>query len=556
MSQESLNFEKKELISLVFFGRLEERKGLCTFISAVKVLPKKWQEKINIIFMGKVVPLYSAELKHLNSEQYIQQELNDTISYEIIGNFYSQQAIEYIRKLDHAIVCLTSPQENFPNTALEMGQLPVSLVVSDTGGFRETLQLVQRTEGLYWFKPKDADSLTEKLEEALTDYPLTPKVAEKSTLENLNQKLLAEKIAYIDKAFAEIKTIEKPKNKVTLAIISQNQGKYLVDCLSSIEAQTYPYLDVLIIDDNSQDSDSKDLFIHAQSLFPNFKFIAHEKTKGIGAIKNHLLEISGGDFFLSFNPQVTFFPQSIEKFIETAINANASIVTSAQKEIGAVDRIVSYSGGTLPTMMKGNVYGGECCLFSRALLNKFPYTEDKDIDSQNWEIITAAIVTGEKIVYYPYPLYEYFVTVEYSINQEMSAKAKYSLRQFLAKIPPEKWTKRQIYMLMTAVQQLQDLPSQMSNLQWQLQKTIKQLQKCENHVYQLENNSSDENSLPQVSYFDELRYENNKNKIQELENRLKEANERIAAMETSKFWSLRQKWFKVKKTFGLPVDEE
>lgn len=555
MSQESLNIEKKELISLVFFGRLEERKGLCTFISAVKFLPKKWQEKINLIFMGKIVPLYSAELKHLNSEQYIQQELDDNINYEIISNFYSQQAIEYIRELNHAIVCLTSPQENFPNTALEMGQLPVSLVVSDTGGFRETLQLVQRSEGLYWFKPKDADSLAEKIEEALTDYPQTPKVADKNTLENINQQLLQEKIAYIEKAFEGFKTLEKPNNKVTLGIICQNQGKYLIDCLSSIETQTHDNLEVIIVDDNSQNSESKDLFFHAQSLFPNFKFISLEKTKGIGAINNYLLEISEGDFFLSFNPQVTLFPQTIEKFIETAVNANAVIVTSAQKEIGAVDRIVSYSGGTLPTMMKGNVYGGECCLFSRQLLEKFPYTEDKDIDSQNWEIITAAVVTGQTIIYYPYPLYEYFVTAEYPLNQEMSAKAKYSLRQFLAKIPPEKWSKRQIYMLMTAVQQLQDLPSQMNNLRWQLQKTTEQLHKCENHVYQLENNSSEDNSIIQVSYFDEVQYGEIKNEMRQIENQLREANERIAAMESSKFWSLRQKWFKVKKTFGLPAEE-
>jgi O-antigen biosynthesis protein len=555
MSQKSLNMEKNELISLVFFGRLEERKGLCTFISAVKFLPMEWQEKIKIIFMGKVVPLYSAELKHLNSEQYIQQEFNDNISYEIISDFYSQQAIEYIRQLNHAIVCLTSPQENFPNTALEMGQLPVSLVVSDTGGFRETLQLVERTEGLYWFKPKDADSLTEKLAEALKNYPQTPKVADKNTLENTNQRLLQEKIAYIEKAFAEVKPLEKPTSKVTLGIISQNQGKHLVDCLSSIEAQTYHNLEVIVIDDNSQDLESKDLFFHAKSLFPNFKFIPLEKAKGIGGICNHLLEISEGDFFLSFNPQVTLFPQTIEKFIDTAVNANAVIVTSAQKEIGAVDRIVSYSGGTLPTMMKGNAYGGECCFFSRQLLDKFPYTEDKDIDSQNWEIITAAVVTGEKIVYYPYPLYEYFVVTEYPLNQEMSAKAKYSLRQFLAKIPPEKWTKRQIYMLITAVQQLQDLPLQMNNLKWQLQKTTEQLHKCENHIYQLENNPSEENSMIQVSYFDNIEYEKIKNEMGDIENRLKEANERIAAMESSKFWSLRQKWFKVKKTFGLPVEE-
>ncbi len=56
-----------EIIPVVFFGRLEERKGLCTFVEAIKLLDQDLQAQIKITFMGKVVPLYSAELKHLNS---------------------------------------------------------------------------------------------------------------------------------------------------------------------------------------------------------------------------------------------------------------------------------------------------------------------------------------------------------------------------------------------------------------------------------------------------------------------------------------------------------
>jgi hypothetical protein len=48
---------------------------------------------------------------------------------------------------------------------------------------------------------------------------------------------------------------------------------------------------------------------------------------------------------------------------------------------------------------------------------------------------------------------------------------------------------------------------------------------------------------------------NHQEQIEKLENELQIAKERIAAMESSKFWKIRQIWFKFKKIFGLPMDE-
>lgn len=547
-----VNKEKAmKYIPIVFFGRLEERKGLCTFVQAIQGLEEELRAKIKVIFMGKVVPLYSAPLKHLNSEEYLKRELEGVVNYEIISNFYSQQAIQYIRDLDSAIVCLTSPQENFPNTALEMGQLPVTLVVSDTGGFRETLQLVQRQDCLYWFEPKDEESLQAQLESAIASYPQFPQVAPKSTLENINRKLLEEKINYIETAFKQTKPFEKATAKVTIGVISYQQGDYLNDCLSSLEMQTYPHIEVIVIDDHSKDKNSQELFHHVSSLYPNYQFISNSHHQGIGKIRNEIVSKGTGDYFLFFSPQVTFYPQTVEKFIETAVNNQADIVTSAQKEVGKEEKIVSYPGGTLPTMMQKNVYGGECCLFSRQILEKFPPTEDKAITTQNWEILTAAVVTGKKIIYYPYPLYEYHLG-ENSTTQ-IDDRAKYSLRQFLAKIPPREWTSRQIYMLLTAIQQLQDLPSQVYDLQYQLSESQNKLNDCQNFLRQLdESNAGEDSGKEKIIYYDDERL---KQEMERIEYSLYEAKERIAAMESSKFWQLREKWFKLKKTLGLPVND-
>ena len=157
---------------MVFFGRLEERKGLCTFLEALHVLPPTLRRTLHVLFLGKILPLYSASLAHMDSRQYIEREIPTDVSYSILSDLYSAEALHYVHEQRCPVVCLASPQENFPNTALEMGQLPVKLVVSDTGGFRETLELVKRSAGLYWFDPRTPRrSLTRSTEPSLTMGP-------------------------------------------------------------------------------------------------------------------------------------------------------------------------------------------------------------------------------------------------------------------------------------------------------------------------------------------------------------------------------------------------
>lgn len=82
------NQRNKEQIPLVFFGRLEERKGLCIFIRALQLLEEDITDKINIFFLGKTIKLESTQLQGLDSQQYIDQNLKDKFSYQIFPDLY------------------------------------------------------------------------------------------------------------------------------------------------------------------------------------------------------------------------------------------------------------------------------------------------------------------------------------------------------------------------------------------------------------------------------------------------------------------------------------
>ena len=194
-----------DVIPIVFFGRLEERKGLLTFLAALQLLESRVTEKIHVLFLGKSVELQAAGLQGLDSQEYIRQNLSENFCYSIVTDLFSQAAIQLVNQLHCPIVCLTSPQENFPNTALEMGQLPISLVVSDAGGFRETLNLIDRTEGVHWFTPEDALSLAEAIAQAISEHPEKIGAPTREALHFVNQGLLNQRLQYMERAFDQTK---------------------------------------------------------------------------------------------------------------------------------------------------------------------------------------------------------------------------------------------------------------------------------------------------------------------------------------------------------------
>jgi O-antigen biosynthesis protein len=450
----SKNNLHSDRLTVVFFGRLEERKGLCVFIEAIKLLPRDLKSQIQIAFLGKVVPLQSSKLKPLDSKQYIAREIDRELAYVIFSNFNSEEAIQFVSKLNHPIVCLTSHQENFPNTALEMGQLPVSLVVSDTGGFRETLGLINRSSCVRWFTPRDPRSLCQVLEQAITAYPETPEISDKSFIDQINKSLLVKRLEYFENYLDQLNNQDFSKPKVTIGVTCYNLGEYLLECLNSLQGQTYSNLEIIVFDDGSTDKYTQNILKEAQLQFPAYKFIISDTNIGLGAARNYLINMASGEYFLCFDADNIALPFMVEKFVEAIDKSQATVVVCPQMQFGTFNRIRNFTGGSLPTVLQFNCCGDACSLFSTKFLKEFKHSEGREILNHDWQILASAVAIGEKIAYYPYPLYLYRVRTNSMISSADIICDRYYLRQYLSQIDSSRWSQRQIYMLLTAVQQL------------------------------------------------------------------------------------------------------
>lgn len=546
-----------EKIPVIFFGRLEERKGLCTFIEAIKSLEPTLVNKIQIIFIGKVIPLQSSQLQHLNSQQYIQQELNNYFNYHLLSHLSSQEAIQFITDLKQPIICLTSLQENFPNTALEMGQLPVSLIVSDIGGFCETLNLIERSDGVHWFSPGNSYALAQAIIQAIHSYPETPATPQPDFLEQINQRLLNQKLEYMSQAFIDAAPKVPQTPKVTIAITCFQATLTLLDCLESLAQQTYTNFDVIVLYISSPESSNEEIeniIIEAQTKYPSYKYLSAEVNKSLGETYNHLVNLADGEYFLQFSPEQIALPLMIEKLVTAAWEANADIVVCPQvttKE-GETVETLTFIDGSLLNLLEFNHYRDISVLFSLKLLKEFPYCPERGLLALNWQILAAAIATDKPIAYYPYPLYLINSHFNSIITPANLPKERYYLRQYLCQIEPSKWNQRQLNLLLIGVEQLlqlqQQVPTNIQQLSPQSQAWMLTAQQLQDELTRIQ--TWNQQLLAGKDWL-EAQWQSWMLKAQKAEVEVEKTQLLIQVLQSSRFWLLRNTWVKFKQILGV-----
>ncbi|MEH1803813.1 MAG: glycosyltransferase [Nostoc sp.] len=567
-NQNNLNVDK---IPVVFFSRLEERKGLCTFVEAIKLLSPILVERIQIIFIGKIITLQSSQLQHLDSQQYIKQELDSHIAYNLILNLSSQKAIKFITELNHPIVCLTSLQENFPNTGLEMGQLPVSLVVSDTGGFQETLNLVERSDCVRWFHPENSHSLAQTITQAINAYPETPLIPQYEVLEQVNQRLLNQRLEYMSQAFINAAPKETQTPKVTIAIVCWQTVNTILECLESLAAQTYNNFDVIIGYRESIDQDLQEIITQVQTKFPSYKYLNLDINWSLGESYNYLVELAAGEYVLQLVVEHIALPDMLEKLVMAAIASNADVVVcpqvtlQADGELKAMPAAVNYAfiDGCLLKLLEFNHNQDISALFALKLLQEFRYSPERGLFALNCHILAAAIATGKEIAYYPYPLYATSNSAS-TTNPVNLAKERYYLRQYLYQIEPSKWNQRQLNFLLTGIEQL--LQQQNSGKVWhfthqnnqnlspQSQAWILTAQQIQDELTQtqetLKSVQAWNQELQAGKDWLEAQWQIWMLKTQKAELEWERWQSFSTMMSVSKFWQLRSAWLKFKRLLG------
>lgn len=200
---------------------------------------------------------------------------------------------------------------------------------------------------------------------------------------------------------------------VTVALAVYNNAANLEECLQCYEKQTYPHMEILCIDDCSNDNSVEILRRHAESD-PRYRIIEKEHNAGLSDTRNISIDEAKGEYLYLCDADDICDPDMIEKAVTKAEEDKADMVIWDFYEFGKpIYRLMKKDD---PTRLREDMSREDLChigsfmwthLFRTSSLRElnlpFPLGRTKQDLPVHW----AACVSFEKISVIPERLYGY-----------------------------------------------------------------------------------------------------------------------------------------------------
>ncbi len=170
--------------------------------------------------------------------------------------------------------------------------------------------------------------------------------------------------------------------KVTVIIPSYNHAEYIDDAIASVLAQDYENLDLVVVDDGSNDG-TRDVLKKYKGR-EGVKIILNDVNKGQGAVINQALKVSEGEFVCFLPSDDWFLPgkisHQVNKFYE--VSGDVGVVYGKgyrfyidTNEMRSVDLPV-YKGNVLERLiLEPNFVYPVTPMFRRECFDVFPFDE-------------------------------------------------------------------------------------------------------------------------------------------------------------------------------------
>lgn len=107
---------------------------------------------------------------------------------------------------------------------------------------------------------------------------------------------------------------------VSVICLCYNQARFVKEAILSVKSQTYPNIELLVVDDASSDK-SVQVIEECVTLYPEMRFIRLDKNVGSCKAFNRALAISRGDFVIDLAADDVLFPTRISKGVEALSRA-------------------------------------------------------------------------------------------------------------------------------------------------------------------------------------------------------------------------------------------
>ena len=384
---------------LVFFGRLEVRKGIVLLCDALDRLAHDPSvSNLKITFLGKL-----SKINDQDSLTYLKQRsLKWPWEWETINNLDQRGAMNYLQS-EGRLALIPSLCDNLPYTVMECLGAGICFLASDIGGIPEMVAPEDRAEILFPLRPA---AFADKIRQALRDgvrparFAVEPEATERGWLDwhaglastGLNLSVSTDLLA--------------TPPLVSVCISHFNRPAYLRQALASLEQQDYSNFEVVLVDDAST---SPEAIGYINSLEPEFtrrgwQLIRNPEELFVGAARNVAARHARGEYVMFMDDDNLAKPNELTTFMNVAGKTNADIVsccldffsTKEPPRFGqAPEQRFLFLGPAVSASALRNYLGDTNSLFRREVFLKLGgFHEERSVGHEDWELIGKAILKG------------------------------------------------------------------------------------------------------------------------------------------------------------------
>ena len=425
---------------LVFFGRLETRKGIELFCDALdRIVSEPALRNTRITFLGK-----PATVNHHDSRAYIQKRATKwPWQWNIISDLDQPGAMRYLKQPGRLAV-IPSLMENSPYTVLECLGSSIPFLASRVGGIPELIDDEDVAQATFVPSPNELAQLL------VRTFQAGVRAWKPSVEATANEKAWVAWHSNCQTANAASQ--DTPKSElplVTVCVAHFNRPQFLQQALASLEAQDYPNLEVIIVDDGSTKPEAIKYLEEIEPKLQQRQWrIIRQQNKYLSAARNTGARNARGEYLMFMDDDNYARPEEVSTFVKVARNTGADVVTACME----------YFEGNQPPQLKGkavtrwvplgpalaagyfrNVFGDANCMVRKSAFERLGgFTEIHGVTHEDWEFLAKAVLKGCRLEMIPESLFFY----RYTPDSMIRSTSKYRnhlrhIRPFLDSVPPE-----------------------------------------------------------------------------------------------------------------------
>lgn len=309
------------LRKLIFFGRQESRKGFEIFIAALERLGRERSDLIRgideVVLLGR-----DFDNRIGSSADALAILAQAGLSARCVDDLDSPSAVRFLaHHADESLVVIPSVLDNHPYTVVEASMVPgLNMICSDVGGIPEILG----KRGAHQFFHADVSSCTAKIAECLERGNLPDGERGHYDPDAANERWLAFH-REAREAAARIRPRESSRRgTIDICIATFNDARLLPQLLLSLERQTCPDFQVIVMDDGSTDPDALSILAEMKSHYEprGWKFLRQENAF-VDAARNAAVRAGDSEYLCFCDVDDVMAPNLVERLLDSIERSGA-----------------------------------------------------------------------------------------------------------------------------------------------------------------------------------------------------------------------------------------